>query len=77
VSTQVLILIIAAVGVASAVGGFALSRAVEGRKLRRLADARDRLNSTLATVPGGYITWNEEQSPSVSDGLADPAVEPA
>jgi hypothetical protein len=51
VSIETLILIIAAVSAASAIFGFALSRAAEGRKLRLSRHEHDRLDAILATVP--------------------------
>jgi signal transduction histidine kinase len=71
VSTQLLILIIAAVGGASAVVGFALCRAAEMRRLRRLQRDQERLDATLATVPGGFVIWGSDSAPSVSSGLAE------
>ncbi len=68
-STQILLLIIAAVAGASAILGFALCRAGGARSLRREEAVRRRLDATLATVPGGYIAWDEEGEPALSAGL--------
>lgn len=68
-STETLILIIAAVAGASAIFGFALSRAGEARKLVRSQVDHARLESILATVPGGFLTWDAAGDALASDGL--------
>jgi len=57
VSTQILILMIAAVAGASAIVGYAPGRFFETRKARDAEASRSRLSATLATVPGGFVTW--------------------
>lgn len=69
VSTETLILVIAAVAGASAIFGFALCRAGEARKLARSREAQARLESILATVPGGFLTWDGDGESVLSDGL--------
>jgi len=69
VSTEILILIIAAVAGASAVFGFAFCRAVGARALRRAEDGYERIESILATVPGGFVSWDEDGEAHVSEGL--------
>ena len=69
-STQILILVIAAVAGASAVAGYALGRYAAVRQSREAEALRARLGATLATVPGGFVTWLEGGSPVISDGLA-------
>jgi signal transduction histidine kinase len=71
VSIETLILIIAAVSAASAIFGFALSRAAEARKLRLSRHEYDRLDAILATVPGGYLTWGPDGIAVVSAGLQE------
>ena len=56
-STQVLILVIAAVAGASAIVGYALGRFFGIRELRDAEASRSRFGATLATVPGGFVTW--------------------
>ncbi|MBT3399523.1 MAG: hypothetical protein HN420_06015, partial [Rhodospirillaceae bacterium] len=68
-STQVLILVIAAVAGASAITGYALGRFSGTRQLRDTDASRSRLGATLATVPGGFVTWLDGGDPVVSDGL--------
>lgn len=68
-STEILILIIAAVAGASAVFGIAVCRALGARALRRARDAHARLDSILATVPGGFVSWNEDGGAQLSGGL--------
>lgn len=70
-TTEILILIIAAVAGASAVFGFALCRAGETRKITALHMDRSRLESTLATVPGGFLTWEADGAAMVSAGLQE------
>ncbi|MBO6782662.1 MAG: PAS-domain containing protein [Alphaproteobacteria bacterium] len=70
-STGTFLLIIAAVAGASAVFGFALCRAGTMRNLRRERGAHQRLASILATVPGGFISWDEGGTAEISDGLRD------
>lgn len=69
VSTETLILIIAAVAGASAIFGFALCRADEARQLARSRDEHARLEAILATVPGGFLTWDGDGEAVLSDGL--------
>lgn len=69
VSTETLILIIAAVAGASAIFGFALSRAGEARKLVQSQMDHARLESILATVPGGFLTWDADGNAVASDIL--------
>ena len=69
VSTEILIMIIAAVAGASAVFGFAFCRAVGARALRRAEDGYERIGSILATVPGGFVSWDEDGEAHVSEGL--------
>lgn len=69
VTTEFLILIIVGVAGASAVFGFALCRAGRSRKLAVIESDKDRLDSILATVPGGFLTWGVEDYVVVSDGL--------
>jgi len=69
VSTETLILIIAAVAGASAIFGFALARAGEARKLARSQIDHGRLEAILATVPGGYLTWDADGEALASAGL--------
>lgn len=68
-STETLILIIAAVAGASAIFGFALARAGEARKLARSQIDHGRLEAILATVPGGYLTWDADGEALASAGL--------
>jgi len=70
VSTQLLILVIAAVAGASAIVGYALGRFYGARRLRDTQAARDRLGAALANVPGGFVTWFDGGEAEVSDGLA-------
>ncbi len=70
VSTQILILMIAAVAGASAIVGYALGRFFGGRRLRDTEALGARLGATLATVPGGFVTWLDGGDPAISDGLA-------
>ncbi|MBS29274.1 MAG: hypothetical protein CL566_10200 [Alphaproteobacteria bacterium] len=49
-STQILILVIAAVAGSSAIVGYALCRSLQVRKLRQTQAVRDRLGATLASV---------------------------
>ncbi len=69
-STQLLILVIAAVAGASAIVGYALGRFYGARRLRDTQAARDRLGAALANVPGGFVTWFDGGEAEVSDGLA-------
>ena len=69
-STQLLILVIAAVTGASAIVGYALGRFSGARRLRDMQAARDRLGAALANVPGGFVTWFDGGEAEVSDGLA-------
>ncbi len=69
-STQLLILVIAAVAGASAIVGYALGRFYGARRLRDTQAARDRLGAALANVPGGFVTWFDGGKAEVSDGLA-------
>ena len=69
-STQLLILVIAAVAGASAIVGYALGRFSGARRLRDMQAARDRLGAALANVPGGFVTWFDGGEAEVSDGLA-------
>ena len=64
-------MIIAAVAGASAVVGFALCRAAGARGLRRAQAARARTGSILATVPGGYVSWDETGAAELSTGLRE------
>ncbi len=68
-STETLIFIIAAVAGASAIFGFALARAGEARKLARSQIDHGRLEAILATVPGGYLTWDADGEALASAGL--------
>ncbi|MGB0570829.1 MAG: hypothetical protein ACPGQM_02000 [Alphaproteobacteria bacterium] len=52
-----MILMIAAVAGASAIVGYAFGRFFGGRRLRYTEALRARLGATLATVPGGFVTW--------------------
>jgi signal transduction histidine kinase len=70
VSTQLLILVIAAVAGASAIVGYALGRFYGARRLRDTQAARARLGAALANVPGGFVTWFDGGEAEVSDGLA-------
>lgn len=73
VSTELLIVVFAAVAGAALLAGIALARiAGQGRRLREQRD-RDRLAATLASIPGGYIAWPEDGSEQVSASLADVA----
>ncbi|MDA0785090.1 MAG: PAS-domain containing protein [Proteobacteria bacterium] len=69
-STQILILVIAAVAGASAIVGYALGRFSGIRELRDAEASRARIGATLATVPGGFVTWLDGGEPVISDGLA-------
>ncbi len=69
-STQLLILVIAAVAGASAIVGYALGRFYGARRLRDTQAARARLGAALANVPGGFVTWFDGGEAEVSDGLA-------
>ncbi|MEP4888129.1 MAG: hypothetical protein ABJ215_17300, partial [Alphaproteobacteria bacterium] len=69
-SIHVLILVIAAIAGASAVVGYALGRYSGGRRMRDAEASRSRLGATLATVPGGFVTWLDGGDPVISDGLA-------
>lgn len=69
VSTETLILVIAAVVGASAIFGFALCRAGEARKLAGSHESQDRLDSILAAVPGGGLKWDGEGESVLSEGL--------